>query len=486
MKVMVEAKSYISLLFKNKGIVIPSERQILFDEFVNDTSSADLVEKIIDNQKNLMKNWGIINRVFDIKNQSIVIPNGRVGESYQAKIDLEKLNLTDLSFVDMETVPETGLSFDKETHSISGTPNKNGDFKFKFLFRVKGESDDRDPHEKQILIIINPDPKTLWKKLPSDKKDIFWKRDNRMAYRKLGEKTILAASKRGRSHQNVGSFRDDDFSFTHIEKNGWSVVAVADGAGSSSLSREGSRIACNEIVEFFQQTDYLDINQEFETNIQDFIQTKNEEALKHAENLSKQILYKATVVVHTKLKDFASESYVQHPELFNPKVKKSVLDYFHTTLIFALFKKYDFGFLILTFGVGDCPIAVMNKAMTEIKLLNWLDVGEYGGGTRFITQPEIFHSKEMQTRFNFFIISDFSYLFLMTDGIYDPKFIVEANLENHEKWKTFLKDLEGENEDAINIFDPSPVNIYSTRRLWHWLDFWDKGNHDDRTLVIIF
>jgi len=485
---MSEAKSYISSLFKGKGIVIPSERQNLFDDFVNAESNINMVEKIIDNQLILMKNWKILNRIFDIKKQSIVIPNGRVGEAYQAKIDLEQWNLTDLSFAVIETIPETGLSFDKETNSIVGMPAKNGDFKFKFLFRVNGEPDDEPPNEKQLLIVINPDPKTLWKNLPSDKKAIFWKKDNDVAYDQLGKKHIIAASKRGRSHQNAGSFRDDDFAFVYIEKNAWSVVAVSDGAGSYPLSRKGSQVACNTIVEYFQQADDLNLNQEFEAQIQNFIQTKDETVLQQLENLSKQILYKATVAVHEKIKEIAIETHTQYPELFNNPKAKSVLDYFHTTLIFTLFKKYEFGYLILTFGVGDCPIAVVNKEKTETKLLNWLDVGEFGGGTRFITQPEIFHSQEhpMSTRFKFHVISDFSYLFLMTDGIYDPKFIVEANLEKHEKWLEFLADLQGKNEDNINIFEPSPVNRYSTRRLLHWMDFWDKGNHDDRTLAIIF
>ena len=28
-------------------------------------------------------------------------------------------------------------------------------------------------------------------------------------------------------------------------------------------------------------------------------------------------------------------------------------------------KKYDFGYAILTFGVGDCPIGLLNKDLTE-------------------------------------------------------------------------------------------------------------------------
>jgi serine/threonine protein phosphatase PrpC len=156
-------------------------------------------------------------------------------------------------------------------------------------------------------------------------------------------------------------------------------------------------------------------------------------------------------------------------------------------LIFCLFKKFDFGYLLLSFGVGDCPIAVMKKDKSFTTLLNWLDVGEFGGGTRFITQSEIFHSESnpMATRFNFQIIPDFSFLFLMTDGIYDPKFVVEANLEKNEKWIEFLDDLEGKNSENTKVNFVS-ANQEIGQELSQWMDFWSPGNHDDRTLAIIF
>ena len=61
--------------------------------------------------------------------------------------------------------------------------------------------------------------------------------------------------------------------------------------------------------------------------------------------------------------------------------------------------------------------------------MNWIDVGEFGGGTRFITMPEIFKSEKFATRFGFKLVDDFSYLMLMSDGIYDPKFVVENALQ---------------------------------------------------------
>jgi hypothetical protein len=58
-----------------------------------------------------------------------------------------------------------------------------------------------------------------------------------------GDIRIAAASRRGRSHEHAGSFRDDDFYINHCQETGWSVMLVADGAGSAVNSREGSRIA---------------------------------------------------------------------------------------------------------------------------------------------------------------------------------------------------------------------------------------------------
>jgi hypothetical protein len=56
----------------------------------------------------------------------------------------------------------------------------------------------------------------------------------------LGQK-IVVVSKRGRSHANVGSFRDDDFAFKTLTIQ-VEYSSSFDGAGSASLSREGSNV----------------------------------------------------------------------------------------------------------------------------------------------------------------------------------------------------------------------------------------------------
>lgn len=484
---MEKVKPYIQTLFSAKNIVVANNRQTLFEEFAETTECIEAVNTIIETQNLIMDKWKLKNRIADIIAQQIVIPNATMGKQYEAKIDFEKLNLTDLIFEQFDGLEELGLNFNKETDTIEGIPTQSGDVKIKLSFRIIGEPETTPPNEKYISLVVNPDPKSLWKDIPSDKENIFWKEDDVSISDKLGEKNIVVSSRRGRSHKNVGSFRDDDFAFKHFEETGWSVVAVSDGAGSYSLSRKGSQLACSAVVEYFTSNNDLEKSKEFETKISDYSSSKDENILKELEVLSKQNLYKAVAFVHTKIKEHSEETFKTNPELFNNPKAKFPIDYYHSTLIFSLFKKYDFGYVVLTFGVGDCPIALMNEEQTETTLLNWLDVGEFGGGTRFVTQADIFHSKEhpMATRFNMKIVPDFSYLFLMTDGIYDAKFVVEANLEKHEKWVEFLEDLKGNNEDNCKVdFDKNNGEI--ANQLSNWMDFWSAGNHDDRTLAIIY
>ena len=64
------------------------------------------------------------------------------------------------------------------------------------------------------------------------------------------------------------------------------------------------------------------------------------------------------------------------------------------------------------------------------------------------------------------------------------KFITENKLEDLDTWNSFLQDLDGENEDSakVDFEDDSAVE----NQLLNWMDFWSKGNNDDRTLAIIY
>ena len=469
---MEETKKYIQAFLSQNKIEVPSSKLSLFDDFIANEENINSVKIIQENQKMIMANWTLKTRIDDIILQSVSLPNGTVNKKYETKLDFIKLGWNDVIYSEIKGLEETGLEFNNEEELLFGNPLISGDLKVKLLFRIKDEADDSILNEKIITIIINPDPKSLWKDINSDKNDPYWKEDNVAVSSNFLDKNIVIASKRGRSHANVGSFRDDDFAFESINETGWSVICVADGAGGYPLTRQGSKLACDSIIKYFEEN----FNEEY---LQDFDETLLNHHNKTDEDSSKKISH----FVYNNLSKAAHFAHKQIEE-FAVKNEKQLRD-FHSTLIFALVKKYDFGYAILTFGVGDCPIGLLNKDLTEIKLMNWLDVGEFGGGTRFITMPEIFQSDKFSTRFGFKLVDDFSYLMLMTDGIYDPKFVVEANLEKIEKWNEFLEDLKGKNEDNCKV-DFNNENSEIANQLSTWMNFWNPGNHDDRTLAIIY
>ena len=469
---MEETKRYLRSFLSQHKIDIPSGKAALFDEFIANEKNVNAVKIIQENQKMIMQNWILKNRIDDILAQTVSIPNGTVNKKYQAKIDFNNLGWNDFISFEIKGLENTGLEFNETDELLLGTPKISGDLKISILFKVDGEPEDSVLNQKTLTLIINPDPKSLWKNLESDKNDPFWKPDNEAVVDKFLDKNLVVSSKRGRSHANVGSFREDEFAYKNLEEIGWSILAVSDGAGSAKLSRKGSKIACESVIQYFQENLNPDNLKEFDQILADHHTKISDETSKKISHFVYQNLSKAAHFAHQKIEEFAIKS---GTELKN----------FHATLIFALVKKYDFGYTILTFGVGDCPIGLLNKELTEIKLMNWLDVGDYGGGTRFITMPEIFQSDKFSSRFGFKLVDDFSYLMLMTDGIYDPKFVVEANLEKIESWKRFIDDLKGKNEDGIKVdFDKNNPDI--AEQLSTWMDFWSPGNHDDRTLAIIY
>jgi serine/threonine protein phosphatase PrpC len=443
----------------------------LFEKFLQDEQTITAASIISQQQQTLMARWKQEDRVAEIIEQPVRIANATVGKPYEARIDVEQLNWKDIASLQVDGLGQVGLTYDEAGKQISGVPTQSGDINLVLRFKLDTETDVIAYHEKPLTLIINPDPKSLWKNLPSDKNDPYWKEDNVTVFATLADRHILVSSKRGRSHANVGSFREDDFAFADLE-NGWSIVIVADGAGSAKISRKGSVIACQGVVDHFKDPASVESMAQFDELLQQHVAQTGEETQKKLNRFVYNNLGKAVFGVHKKLEAFAANEGVTLKDL-------------SSTLVFTLFKKYEAGYALLSFGVGDCPAAVLNPDVSAVTLLNWIDVGEFGGGTRFITMPEIFQSDKFATRFSFKLIEDFSYLILMSDGIYDPKFVVEASLPNIKKWQEFLADLNGNNADGVRV-ELRADNAEIKEQLTQWMDFWSPGNHDDRTLAIVF
>ncbi|WP_426479777.1 PP2C family serine/threonine-protein phosphatase [Chryseobacterium sp. CBSDS_008] len=390
-----------------------------------------------------------------------VLKNASAKQFYEFSFDME--DFPNIKIQKIGNLNETGLSF--ENGKISGTPVANNMYHLDIQFYHV--HDQNQMETKKIQLFVNADPKDLWKNIPGDKNAAFYKSDEDAFKDSFSDKKIVVVSKRGRSHAHEGKFREDDFA-VNILSNGWNIVSVSDGAGSANAAREGSRVTTTTINQFFSSHEIL--NQiENHINILHRGQSSGEEQSEAKKNII-HILSESVVHVYHTLEKTAADNALSVNDL-------------HATLIFTLLKKFSFGYVILSFGVGDCPINLINTDFSEVKLLNRMDVGEFGGGTRFITMKEIFNDK-MASRFRITCVEDFSYLVLMTDGIYDPKFITENKLRDTESWKLFFEDLAGNNDDRAKADFINDEKI--DEELLIWSDFWSRGNHDDRTLAIIY
>lgn len=432
------------------------------------------------------------------------IPNAKEGQTYEQAIEMPRATLEkagafsvileDVSGLDKDlTGLKVSIAQDKRSFCISGTPTleklrQNGaiapsTFELTLQYRFDGTEmpEDCPLLEKKISFVINQDPRKLWKDLPVDWDSMpdpkYKKEDTQTDYIKVEaltdgtlQKDIVAASKRGRSHAQEAKPRDDHFKMDHMS-NGWYIMAVADGAGSAKYSREGSRIACDTAVDHCKQCLMENNSKNFEDAIGDYNGRQGQEqdeARKKVGDCIYNIVGKAAFKAQKAIEAEAAD-------------RKIDVKSYATTLLLTICKRFPFGWFVASFWVGDGAICLYDRKSHTSKILGVPDEGEYAGQTRFLTMPEIFRdATSLYQRLRFYIVKDFTALFLMTDGVSDPKFETDANLDNTDKWDELWDDLKS---NGVELVDD---NEASKEQLLKWLDFWSPGNHDDRTIAILY
>ena len=205
--------SFLNRLLAARGDLVAGDGNVMLQEFAERPEIVDAVARIKELQDTLSMRWKTAVRVKNIHQLQIPMPNATVGKPYSAIINRKELGLEDLSHFELVGLEDLGLAFDRNASVINGTPSTSGDYMVVLRFRLAEEGEDDPIHEKAIPFLINPDPRSLWKDLPSAVRDPSWKADQVAETASLGDKRIVVASKRGRSHANVGSFRDDDYAY---------------------------------------------------------------------------------------------------------------------------------------------------------------------------------------------------------------------------------------------------------------------------------
>lgn len=415
----------------------------------------------------------------EVRQLGLRFPNGTVKKEYCVFFDLPVDKISDIELVGAE---ELGLILaigEDGKCSLSGKPKKAGDYSLKLRYKtVEGEP----MSELTIPVAFNPNPRDLWRNIPTNPNIPYYKPDSETEYVKVEagadgspKKDIVAASQRGRSHAQEGKARDDHFSLFHCEESDWYIIAVADGAGSAKYSRKGSEVACKTVIDHCKSL-LLD-NPDFEASIREYeAERENQEKRTNVTRHVIDIIYKGAMKAHEAVKKVAEAN------------EEAKLKDFATTLMFAVCKKYDFGWFIASFWVGDGAMCLFDADNKTAKLLGTPDEGEFSGQTRFLTMPEIFRDPDVVSkRLRMAIVPDFTALFLMSDGISDPMFETDKNLNDYAKWEVFYKNLKnGFPDDEIGGVDLSDDNEAAKDQLLGWLDFWSPGNHDDRTIAILY
>lgn len=389
------------------------------------------------------------------------IPNAMVGREYSCEIRTpEKFGKIAISRLEVLTPPPTGLAVSEST--LLGKPETDGDFEIS----VRLHFSEAPSADLILALTINPDPRSLWKNLPSDENSEFWKKDRDAAFLEYGPLHIIGASLRGRSHAHVGSCRDDDMAMSWFPETEWYSLTVADGAGSSKYSRRGSKIACDTVSAFFKDR-FSTPGCQLNSLVNTWAATPNDLA---ANTLLRNQLYDL----------FGKAAYAAYSAIEKEAVGlHAAIRDFHTTLITSLLHPLPDGkWFAATFSIGDGAAAIVGAPGGDPCLLTRPDGGEFAGQTVFLTMKEALASAEaIMGRIKFVVVPDFKALMLVTDGISDPRFDSDANLADPTAWDSLW-------DEILAVISPVVTSGDAAAALLEWMDFHSPGHHDDRTTIL--
>lgn len=383
------------------------------------------------------------------------LPNCKVGTVYSAKIEGTAKAGRSIEVVDLRFPDGLGLTFDATTQMVTGQPLLDGEFALGLQWSFV---DTPGSVSGTCMLTSNPDPKSLWKVIePAD--DLPYRKAH-LDQKFLNGKgfSIAAASRRGRSHEHGGSFRDDDFFISDDQSNGWSVMIVADGAGSAKYSREGSRIAVETAGKHLVDS----LAGEFGAKISGLLGAWDSDAT------SQQTIGTEFHYFFHKMAGNAIQAIEQEAQAQNAPVKE-----YSTTLLVAAVKKEGTNTFLATFWMGDGAIAAYGPRGT-VKLMGTPDGGEFAGQTRFLDRNAL-ADQGFGKRVRVGCLQNVSSVILMTDGVSDPYFETDNGLAEPAKWDVLWDEIQPQLADAT-----------PEQRLIEWLHFFKQGHHDDRTIALLW
>ncbi|GJH25449.1 protein phosphatase 2C domain-containing protein [Caballeronia novacaledonica] len=382
------------------------------------------------------------------------LPNCNVGTEYAERIKGRDASGRELKIVDLRFPKNFGLSFDPATQMASGVPTLSGEYVLNLQWCFPGFPDVRSG---ECRLTSNPDPRSLWKVTEPDSSLPYRKEHLDHQLIRAGSFDIAAASRRGRSHEHGGTFRDDDFFVATTQDNGWAVLIVADGAGSAEFSREGSRIAVETAGRFL--VDGLD--GEFGTKLGTLVDGWDANPA-NADTIGEEFHYSFHRMALRAVEAIENEA----------GARGAPVRSFATTLLAAAIRRDGDNTFLATFWIGDGAI-VTYAPSSGVKLMGTPDGGEFAGQTRFLERATL--ADGFAKRVSIGRHQNISSVILLTDGVSDPYFETDNGLADPSKWNALWSEL-----------SPLLIEEDPSRALAEWLHFFKQGHHDDRTIAMLW
>lgn len=395
------------------------------------------------------------------------LPNAKAGDAYRQPLEAVPASVDKIVYCDLATPSGLALTVDRDTGLIEGTLDAAGDFPLTVAYYFASEPPDLLRHAT-VHLTVNPDPKKMWKNLPPPAGAPYRKADVDAAALVDDTFRILAASKRGRSHAHSGTFRDDDFRIAQ-PGNGWQIVVLADGAGSARFSRQGAAMICEQASLRLAAA----LRAERGAVVDDAVAAYQRDRAGDEETAALALRTVLASVVGTAAY-YAAKGIMDECAAVKETLQAVPKDYASTALV-AICKRYPFGVFSAAYWVGDGAVGVYSE-QDGITLLGDVDSGEFSGQTRFLDANEV-TQEALLRRTRFAISEHMTALFLMTDGVSDPRFETDARLARPGDWHALWTELNA----TLHLDDVAPGK---EQLLLDWLDFWSPGNHDDRTIAL--
>lgn len=403
------------------------------------------------------------------------LPNGTADTPYVHSFDLSKIpELSVYRITAIAGLEGSGLAFDPQVPRIHGTPQAEAGKSHEFTFVATLEKrlvDGGKTFTTDVNLFINPHPRALWKEIEPDPTLEFQKPHKRSADHHSGGLRAVMASVRGRSHANSGTFREDDFHVRADTTGNWTVIAVSDGAGSAKYSRRGSQIATEHSVDLLAAA-LPAIDAQLATLLPPQAVADHGTDAKALDSISHALLDPVGRAA------FQASKAIQ-AEAVKLKVEEKLLS---ATLLLAAVRPYEGGLLVAAYWVGDGAAAIFDPDTGTLHLLGDADAGEYSGQTRFLLSSEFAGNAwdSITKRFRCRFVPAGSTVVLMTDGVSDPKFGTDNSLRDPGRWLSWWRD------DLCANVNLSRENVMLPKDLEAYLGFWSQGEHDDRTLALVY